>query len=98
MSDKSLQRAVKRGARLAGIKRWQDVTPKALRVVFQNILKSQFADGSGTMDEKDQEFLMGHILPGSQDSYFDSSKVEELRSQYLKLKFKRSEEHTSDSS
>ncbi|GEM_PF-898403 len=88
MSDKSLQRAVKRGARLAGIKRWQDVTPKALRVVFQNILKSQFADGSGRMDEKDQEFLMGHILPGSQDSYFDSSKVEELRSQYLKLKFK----------
>ena len=38
---------------------------------------------------KIQEFFMGHILPGSQDNYFDSSKVEYLRAQYLRLNFGR---------
>jgi hypothetical protein len=39
------------------------------------------------MDTKDQEFLMGHILPGSQDAYYDWSKINNLRGQYAKLVF-----------
>ncbi len=35
---------------------------------------------------------MGHILPGSQDPYYDSSKVEELRAKYSGIPFfKRSQ-------
>lgn len=32
---------------------------------------------------------MGHVLPGSQDPYFDRSKVERMRTQYSRLKFGR---------
>ena len=32
---------------------------------------------------------MGHILPGSQDTYFDKSKVEYLRAEYARLSFGR---------
>ncbi|MFQ5711658.1 MAG: hypothetical protein ACE5GD_07760 [Candidatus Geothermarchaeales archaeon] len=39
------------------------------------------------LDPKDQEFLMGHILPGSQDPYYDKSKIEELRSKYASVNF-----------
>ena len=39
------------------------------------------------MDPKDQEFLMGHILPGSQDPYYDRSKIESLRQKYMKIRF-----------
>lgn len=52
------------------------------------------------LDPKVQEFLMGHILPGSQDTYFgsgvrvvdssisfDKEKVEQLRQEYAKLCF-----------
>ncbi len=93
MSSKAIQRAVKRGARLAKIKHWQAVTPKSLRDVFQNIARAQFADGNGRMDEKDQLFLMGHIENGFDDAYFDGSKVEYLRSEYQKLRFTDEPEH-----
>jgi hypothetical protein len=39
------------------------------------------------MDHKDQEFLMGHVLKGSQEHYYDRSKVERLSDQYSKLVF-----------
>ncbi len=32
---------------------------------------------------------MGHILPGSQDAYFDQTNVEQLGAEYAKLKFGR---------
>jgi len=32
---------------------------------------------------------MGHVLPGSQDPYFDRSKVNYMRIQYSRLKFGR---------
>ena len=32
---------------------------------------------------------MGHVLPGSQDNYFDQTKVEEIKMEYSKLKFNR---------
>jgi hypothetical protein len=30
---------------------------------------------------------MGHILPGSQDAYYDKTKVEELRAKYARVEF-----------
>jgi len=39
------------------------------------------------LDPKDQEFLMGHILPGTQDPYYDSTKAEQLRKKYMKIEF-----------
>jgi hypothetical protein len=32
---------------------------------------------------------MGHLLPGSQDNYFDRDKIEDLRTEYTKLNFGR---------
>ena len=39
------------------------------------------------MDNGTQQFLFGHILPGSQDTYYDKTKDEYHRSEYLKLDF-----------
>src|SRR5208282_2574717 len=57
-----------------------------LRKVYEGVLRSGLDDGD-RMDIKDQEFLMGHILPGSQDNYYDSTKVERLRALATKLVF-----------
>jgi hypothetical protein len=32
---------------------------------------------------------MGHILPGNEDTYFDKTKIEALRTQFAKLNFGR---------
>jgi integrase len=80
---KAIQQIVKRAARKARIKRWRDVTPHCLRKAFESALRNN------GLDVKDQEFLMGHILPGSQDAYYDYSKVEELRAKYAKIRFFR---------
>ena len=42
------------------------------------------------LDVKTQEFLLGHILPGSQENYYDRSKVDWLRKEYAKLDFSAS--------
>ena len=76
-----LDKMVKRSARLAGIKQWRDVTPHCLRKAFESALRNN------RLDPKDQEFLMGHILPGSQDAYYDYTKVEELRRKYASVEF-----------
>ena len=39
------------------------------------------------MDNSTQQFLFGHILPGSQDTCYDKTKDEYHRSEYLKLDF-----------
>jgi integrase len=78
---------VHRAAFRANLSRWEEITVKCLRTAFQNVLKSEFVDGKGRMDEKDQEFLMGHILPGSEDHYYDATKMESLRLQYARLPF-----------
>ena len=60
---------------------WEYMTPHSLRKAFERALRN-----SG-LDTKDQEFLMGHILPGSQDTYYDKTKVEDLRRKYAQVNF-----------
>jgi integrase len=86
MDRKTIERAVHKAAKLAGIEHWQDVCPKSLRKAYKNVLKTEYVDG-GKMDEKDQIFLTGHMEPGSEDPYYDSSKVEYLRKEYARLDF-----------
>jgi len=86
LSDKEMVEVVKKAARERGIKEWRCVTPHSLRKVFESVLRSPLKDG-GRMDTKDQEFLMGHILPGTQDAYYDWTKINRLRGEYSKLVF-----------
>jgi integrase len=64
------------------------VSPRSLRKTFDSVLRAENVEGTH-MDHKVQEFLVGHLLPGSQDHYFDRDKVEELRIEYSKLSFGR---------
>ena len=88
LTSREVQLIVKETAKKADIPEWDAVHPHALRKSFETVLHSQLVDGSN-MDVKVQEVLMGHILPGSQDNYFDLSKVEWMRVQYSRLKFGR---------
>lgn len=81
VSSNGLEKMVKKAAKKAGVKRWREVTPHCLRKTFESALRNN------GLDVKDQEFLMGHILPGSQDTYYDRSKVEELRRKYGQVAF-----------
>ena len=81
VSKNGLERMVKRAARQAGIQEWKDVTPKCLRKAYESALRNN------RLDLKDQEFLMGHILPGTQDPYYDYTKTEQLREKYVKIEF-----------
>jgi hypothetical protein len=87
LSREDLENIIKESAREAGIEEWKNVSPHALRKVFESVLRSPTSDG-GRMDTKDQEFLMGHLLPGSQDSYYDWTKIGRLRGQFAKLVFR----------
>ena len=89
---KSLEAMVKRAARKAGLKRWQDVRPHCLRKAFEYALRN------AGLDPKDQEFLMGHILPRSQDAYYDKTKVENLRMKYAKVNFFPDRSYSTDDS
>src|SRR2546422_1075255 len=62
---------LKQAAQNAGMKEWHAVHPHALRKSFEEAVKRRRPDGT-MMGEKDQEFLMGHILPGSKDPYYGS--------------------------
>lgn len=77
---------VKNSARLAGIKKWKYVTPHTLRKSFETILHSPTLN-RGRLDKATQEFFMGHILPGSQDPYYDKSRIDFHRQEYAKLNF-----------
>jgi site-specific recombinase XerD len=85
-SDREEGEVVKKAAKEVGIEQWNYVTPHALRKVFESILRSPLKDGD-RMDPKDQEFLMGHILPGTQDAYYDWTKINRLRNSFSKLVF-----------
>jgi len=86
LTSRQLVLIVKNSAKNAGIKEWKLVTPHSLRKVFERVLRSPLSDGSN-LDPKDQEYFMGHVLPGSQDAYYDKTKIEEMRQKYAKLVF-----------
>ena len=88
LTGREVQVIVKKAARKAGIKEWMNVTPHCLRKTFESVLRSRLSDG-GRLDVKTQEYFMGHVLPGSQDPYFDRSKVNYMRTRYSRLKFGR---------
>jgi len=89
ISSRELQIIIKDTARRAGITKWDLVHPHVLRKSYETILRGQLIDGSN-LDVKTQEFFMGHVLAGSQDNYYDYSKVESMRTLYSNLKFGRS--------
>jgi integrase len=91
LTARELQVIVKTEAWKAGIKEWKSVVPHCLRKTFESVLRSQLADG-GRLDLKTQEYFMGHILGGSMDTYFDKTKIDELRKEYAKLVFKPHEQ------
>ena len=86
LTSRELALIVKNSAKNAGIKEWKLVTPHSLRKVFERVLRSPLSDRSN-LDPKDQEYFMGHLLPGSQDTYYDKTKIEEMREKYAKLVF-----------
>jgi integrase len=88
LTSREVQIVVKSAARRAGIVDWKAVHPHCLRKAYETVLHSQLIDG-GNLNVKVQEFFMGHVLPGSQDPYFDRSKIEHMRNQYSRLKFGR---------
>ena len=75
------ERFVRKAAKNAGIKEWRYITPHSLRKAFERAVRN-----SG-LNTKDQEFFMGHILPRSQDTYYDKTKIEEMRGKYAKIEF-----------
>jgi len=90
LSDRELQQIVKNAAKEANIEKWMHVTPHSLRKVFEGVLRSPLRNG-GRMDGKDQEFLMGHILPGVQEHYYDWKDIDKLRSEFSQLMFEDKE-------
>jgi len=79
----TVRRIVKKAARKAGLKRWREVTSHSFRKTFQSFLRNQ--PETLRMDLRDQEFLFGHILEGSMDTYYDWGKVEELRKKFSRM-------------
>ena len=88
ITARELQVIVKDAAQRGGIAQWALVHPHALRKTYEGVLRGQMIDGS-LLDVKTQEFLMGHILPGQQDNYYDRTKIESMRVIYSNLKFER---------
>jgi len=88
LGRRAIAQIIRRGARLAGIPQWMHITPQSLRKSFESVLRSPTIDG-GRMDKGTQEFLFGHILPGSQDVYYDKTKIEFHRNEYMKLDFSK---------
>ena len=85
ISSRELQEIVKKTAKRAGIKNWRYVYPHCLRKTYESFLRNQPDDVR--LDIKEREFLFGHTLPGSQDTYFDKTKIEETRVKYAKMIF-----------
>jgi len=88
MSQRQLQHVIKMAAFKAGLAQWRYVKPKCLRTAFETVLHSETVHG-GRLGVKLEEFFMGHVLPGSEDAYFNKTDIETLRAEYSKLNFGR---------
>ena len=82
MSESAILDAIKDAARLAGLSDWRAVTAISLRKVFNNFLINQ---ENRALKEEEREFFMGHLIPGTRDTYFDKTKIEEMRRKYSRL-------------
>jgi integrase len=83
ISMRELEVIVKMAAKRAGIRNWLFVYPHCLRKTYESFLRNQPDDVR--LDIKEREFFFGHKLPGSQDTYFDKTKIEEMRAKYAKM-------------
>lgn len=88
ISSRQLQLIVKSCAQKAGLPQWHLVKPHCIRKASETVYHSELV-GGGLLDPKIQRFFMGHVLPGSEDTYFDKTKIETLRAQFAKLNFGR---------
>lgn len=85
ISARELEEIVKKLAKRADIRNWKDVYPHCLRKTNESFLRNQ--PDEVKLDNKEREFFFGHTLPGSQDTYFDKTKIEEMRAKYAKMLF-----------
>ena len=90
LSEGGVNQMLKETARRAGLKHWRFVAANSMRKVCNNFLIGQTENRRLTVEEN--EFLIGHILPGSRDTYFDKSKIEEMRRRYSRLDFDKTGE------
>ena len=85
ISARELQGIVKNAARKAGIKNWKHVYPHCLRKTYESFLRNQ--PDNVRLDVKDREFVFGHTMPGSQDTYYDKTKIGDMRAKYSQMIF-----------
>ena len=70
MSKNGLNRVIKDAARNSGLPEGNLIHPHSFRYAFEDAAK-HYADGT-VVDPKDQVFLLGHIMPGTEDPYYGS--------------------------
>lgn len=92
MSPGNLCRIVKLAARRAfqgsaeHSERWRGVHPHVFKDCFLEILDHGDAlTGTQILSQNDKDFLMGHRLAGSMDSYYNPKKIDELKEKWLRL-------------
>jgi integrase len=86
LGRRTVAKIIRRAAKLSGIVQWVFITPHTLRKAFESVLRNPTIDGS-RMDMATQQFFFGHILPSSQDAYYDKDKTDFHRLEYEKLNF-----------
>jgi integrase len=85
ISSRELEEIVKNAAKKADMCEWHNVYPHCLRKTYESLLRDQ--QDTVRLDVKDREFVFGHIMPGSQDTYYDKTKIEKMREKYSKMIF-----------
>lgn len=78
----TIWRIFKRAARRAGLDP-KTMWVHSLRKAFRKVVRAS------PIDPDFAEVLMGHVLPGSRENYFDRHDIEELAEEYMKINFAR---------
>lgn len=88
MTPRQIQKTIKNSAKLAHVKRWEDVTSNALKKSFKSIIQDEMI-GGGHLDQDSIAFFLGRPSSISQQDYFNPVKIEDMRQKYSRLKFGR---------